>query len=434
MNDIEYQLKFLLNSMSLSVDKTKVSDNVKMESLLFLKKYKNQKMIYGFVHPKRAAPMATPVFGVPIDDTMVHHKVLYCQIAIGTPLFTSEEYAMNCKTPRGYDSFIIGNSNTPIEGVIAEVKKSQTFAGYSYIVPDSSRVLVLAEVEFTYDKELEERCKNSDTCEFCNAKPAVSFCLAERASFCGDCDNLFHANQFTQRHDRYYFNEVGKKKFLHCKDHTSTVIDYYCTSCNIPICTQCRIFGTHSESPNSKHKLITYIDACDMLRNKLLNEHELEDVNANRASGALLGVDQEISLFEKNIYDVRTRLECEYKNCLAILNDLVKRRYQKINAKFFEGKHLEQMALRAVEYPLAVDTSVLVDKWKSIEEMAARISETMLPVMEEDREIVVKGNITIQLADTADSPISPSSLDTSLEDNASRKRTEMLLNVARFRS
>lgn len=429
--DIEYKLRFFLNSTTLTVDSVREKDSSGMELLLFLKKYKNQKMIHAFIAPGSEGHTATPLFGVPIDEKKTHHKVWYCQMAVGTPLFASEEYAMNCKTPKGYDSFIISREGSEIENVISEFKRSQDFSLYSYVVPDSSRVLVLAEVEFTYDKALEEKCRSSNVCEFCQAKPAMSFCLAERAAFCDECDKVFHANEFTQRHERYHFNKVGKKKFLNCRAHPGVVVDFFCEDCKVPVCTRCKIFGSHAEAPNNRHSLITYIDACDKLKLAITEESEIVEVNLKRANRAIAEVEQEISEFEKSVADIKSRIDYEYRSAISTLNDLVKRRYQKINARYFESTYLEKIAQRASDYPKEVDPSVLVERWTAIEDLNRHIEETVLSPQEEEIPIQIKGQISVELAFTPhQSPAASCPLN---EDDLSRQRTEMLLRVSQFR-
>lgn len=83
--------------------------------------------------------------------------------------------------------------------------------------------------------------KRSDLCKRCQKNEANMFCVAERASFCKDCDHKLHYDFFTRRHLRHYFSKLGgSKKFFNCKDHPEIVVDYFCKECNIPLCTQCR--------------------------------------------------------------------------------------------------------------------------------------------------------------------------------------------------
>lgn len=420
MDDIEYQLRFLLDSCMLSVESVQIKDSTKMEHLNFLRKYKGQKNVYAFVKKKTKEYVVAPLFGVPINKNETKHKLLYCQIAVGNSIFASEEYAFNCKPPKGYDSFIVANTGIGIEETIPEFKRSQSYSPYSYVIPENNRVFVMAEVEFTYDTELEKKYKNSDVCECCKNKPSTSFCFAERAAFCSDCDQVFHANMFSQRHSRYYFEEVGKKKFINCREHQSNVVDYFCKDCKVPICTKCRMFGSHSYGPSVSHKMISYIEACDYLKKMLVQENDSILTALSRSKSSIEAIEKEIVKFEQNVKEVRDCIDHEYRSAIGELTDLVKKRYQNINARYFESKYLEKMAAQAISYPKEVDPSVLVEKWKSIEELNRYIFESDLAPLKKESPITLKGELSVCLEKEA--VTSPRMLSMSAEKNVPEKR------------
>lgn len=431
MEEIEYKLRFLLNSTTLTVTDAKIKDTSEIDQLQFLKKYKNQKIIYAFIkEPVKDAPISTPLVGVPINKTETSHNLLYCKIAVGLSLYTSEEYAMNCKTPSGYDSFIISSNSEPIESVISAHRKSNSLSSYSYVIPDRSRVLVLADVSFNYDMKLEEKSKNNDVCEYCSTYTATSFCLAERAAFCGKCDEFFHSNGFTQRHSRYYFDKVGKKRFIHCKAHKSVVVDYFCVDCSVPVCTQCRIGGA-GLSVHTSHKMISYIEACDSLREQVKANKEM-DLVIRRASKSVSDVEREIEKFEGEIESIRSKIQYEYDTAISVLNDLVKRRYQKINGRYFSSKYLMEIGKRASVYPTEIDPSVLVEKWRAVKETNRSISEIGVEEETKSPQIVVRGSITVETASGQES--SPVGGGAEYEDEFIRRRTEMLLRVSQFKT
>ncbi|EJW04351.1 hypothetical protein EDEG_00136 [Edhazardia aedis USNM 41457] len=84
------------------------------------------------------------------------------------------------------------------------------FDSLFYLVKDPARINVLYEVHFDYDLALE---RGKGLCEKCQQYPASMYCLAERASFCKYCDEGIHDNEFTKRHQMYYYESETKKKF-----------------------------------------------------------------------------------------------------------------------------------------------------------------------------------------------------------------------------
>ncbi|EHY66201.1 hypothetical protein NERG_00897 [Nematocida ausubeli] len=124
------------------------------------------------------------------------------------------------------------------------------------------------------------------------------------------------------------------------------------------------------------------------------------------------------------------KLQYEYDTCMNTLNDLVKRRYQNINSKYFECKYLTEMAVRGKTYPNEIDASVLVEKWKVISDVNKNISNIVLPDKVIFNEITVKGSLSVECA----SDNSGSVVSARQEDDLVRKRTEMLLRVSQFKT
>jgi hypothetical protein len=267
--------------------------------------------------------------------------------------------------PSQYDSFIVRSENSDLETLIdSDVDISK----YSYIIKDRSRILPLYEVEFDYDKDLEERSKGFNTCEMCLSNNSIMFCLAERASFCKSCDLKIHNNEFTMRHKKYYFNQVGDKKFIHCGSHVDTLVDYFCEECCVPLCAQCKISGNHSSPPYSTHKLITYLQACDKLKERIYEEEEEVDEKSKTISEYLQGFKEEVDGFRMMIKNVRNKIDAEYKAAINELNSIVRKRYQIINAEYLEHMKNRSKCIRMKEYVERMDSAQLVKSFKGIQE------------------------------------------------------------------
>lgn len=431
MHDIEYLLRFLLNSTTLTIDRVSEIEGATMDLLPFVKTFQGSKIVRGFMRVGNTGHFEVPMFGAPIDPAERKHRLVYCHLAVGTPVYASMEYATSCSPPNGFDSFIVRRDGIDIAAVIPDLEKTEDLRNYSYVLSDRSRVLSIAEVHFTYDRELEERSRNSNICENCKTAPAVSFCLAERASFCDHCDNAFHDNEFTQRHQRYYFDQVGKKKFIHCEHHPSSVVDYFCTDCALPLCTQCRISGSHAAAPKNTHALMTYIDAC----NHLAREVALKDAATLEKERAVAAVSDAVIRylkdFQDNIAEIKAKIDLEYSTAVSDLNDLVRRRYQLINARYLEALYLKTMLRQAQEYPRAADPSVLVSKWGSINDLAEAIRAIKVEGDAPDRKkLLLKGSLAVSLQTTDDDFVTV--IGSTYDEDTARKRTDLLFNATRY--
>lgn len=203
-----------------------------------------------------------------------------------------------------------------------------------YIIKDPSKINILYEVSFNYDKMLEQKKKGQ--CEMCQQNPSVMFCLAERASFCKFCDAGIHDNTFTQRHQRYYYDAKDKKKFISCSYHYDSIVDFYCETCMIPVCTFCKIHGNHSTPPHSTHRLIKFLDACDLIKEKMQEEDEDMRIREERITENITIFKTDLEEFNKMVAATRAKIENEYRTATNELNSITRKKYQVYNAMYIE--------------------------------------------------------------------------------------------------
>ncbi|KAM0672979.1 hypothetical protein GVAV_003554 [Gurleya vavrai] len=388
MTDVEYQLKILLKSTTLQVTGIKdINDPVASQS--FKKKYCATRKIFAFI--KNNASIAKtnieiPVFCVPINFNELQHKLIYCEVAVGDSLYVTKDYSLMCQPPSGYDSFIVksevkeevnfsinennylddnyrremknindtyskemslrntsGKTNysprkpeSPKQGVIEDLSSMQIDPeSFSYIIKDPSKINLLYEVSFNYDRMLEQKQKGQ--CEMCQKNPSVMFCLAERASFCKYCEESIHDNEFTRRHQRYYYDSPDKKKkFISCAFHYDSIVDFYCEACNAPVCSACKIHGNHSTPPFSNHKLIKFLDACDIIKEKMANEENEICTMAESIKNNICVYKKDMEEFNKMVALTRSKIETEYRNALNELTCIERKRLQCYNAIYIE--------------------------------------------------------------------------------------------------
>lgn len=371
--DLEYKLKKLLKSSTLKVTNYK---NISTKETLsaFRSKYPKDTIITAF--SSNPGSGIFPLVSVPIDINQTHHKIFLCEVAVGKSLFANKFYAEKFPIPPDFDSYIVSetdenlktekknwelkfksiNKETDLEfnsndGIIDEnvdIKK------YSYLIKETQRICPIFEIEFDYDKKLEDGKKNK--CEMCKKESSIMFCIAERAPLCKKCDQIIHNNELTMRHKRYYFSEIGKKKFMMCPFHSEVIVDFYCIKCNSPVCTTCRISGNHI---NTTHKLISYFDACEYLRKKIKNvrfsEISIEEMK------------NDMFEFKSNVDYVKKKIDEEYKKAIRELRMISMRQSQIYNAEILKYlKYREEVKL-IKNFLLNVDDVNVVRDFKIIE-------------------------------------------------------------------
>lgn len=238
---------------------------------------------------------------------------------------------------------------SPLPKPIEDLTQSNLqLSSYNYIIKDPSKVNILFEVSFNYDRMLEQKQKGQ--CEMCQKNPSIMFCLAERASFCKFCDAGIHDNEFTQRHQRYYYDAKEKNKFITCSYHYDSIVDFYCETCMIPVCSFCKIHGNHSTPPNSTHRLIKFLDACNLIKEKMMEEEEDMRMREERITENITIFREDLEEFNKMTINTRTKIDNEYKAAINELNSIVRKKYQVYNAMYIEKYVVKEKISRVRTY------------------------------------------------------------------------------------
>jgi tripartite motif-containing protein 36 len=392
MHEIEYYLKYLLDSTTLRIDKLDDVTNP-AQAAAFRKKYSDVRRVKAFCSEVGQVTYF-PISDVPLSKDSTRHTAKFCEVAVGRSIYVSEELARQINPRDHYDSFIVGSgeySSGLLDGSEMDIRE------YSYVVKDASKILPLFEVTFEYDPEIERRFKGNFICEKCMVSQSISFCTAERANFCEKCDKEIHHDMLLRRHERYYFNEVGKKRFIHCLNHSDTVVDYFCEECLVPVCNKCKISGSHSELPYASHSLLRYIEACDQLQSKLEENElpllELEDGLASKIED----FGRKVGVFQRSVCDVRARIENEYRNVMNELAEFEKKESQKINTFLLSYLAEKHELARVREYPAGLEPSQLLRAFRNvINQREAVLSEDREADAFRPMEIGLKGHLTLK--------------------------------------
>lgn len=395
MHDIEYLLRYLLDSTTLRIERLEDITNAQQVAA-FGRRFGDTRRIRAFC-TEVGATTYFPVFSVPLSRDSITHKVKLCEVAVGESIYVSKEYVKQMNPPGHYDSFITSETGYHA-GFLPE--SQMDIKDYWYAVKDPSRILPLFDITFEYDAELEMRSKGSFICDRCRISQSVSFCPAERASFCETCDEEVHNDHFLRRHVRYYFNEVGKKKFIYCSNHVDTMVDYFCEECFIPVCTKCKISGNHSELPNGSHNLLNYVDACDKLQ-ELLKASELRLASEEeRVGDNIAEFKKNVKAFQNNISDVRDKIESEYRNAMNELHTFEKKEFQAINTQYISYLCRLAEVKRMRGYPAGLEPSQLLRAFKNIAVQRDSLVEDGEEAVFKPAEISLKGRLTLKDEET----------------------------------
>jgi hypothetical protein len=88
---------------------------------------------------------------------------------------------------------------------------------------------------------------------------AEIYCFEDKAFLCRECDVTVHDHEETRKilkdHKRVPKNEIPST-FGYCEAHPDQLVNFYCDTCDIPICLNCKLFGTHASGESSTHGII----------------------------------------------------------------------------------------------------------------------------------------------------------------------------------
>lgn len=189
-------------------------------------------------------------------------------------------------------------------------------------------------------------------CDGCFENDAVVFCEDCDKNYCQKCDEQLHIVPSYRNHIRksllsqelsnnneyipnnnILFSPTSKTCFL----HNNELIQYFCESCEEPICQKCQMIGPHN---NKLHKIISISDSfknkflyINKIANKQLVEKYKEMLNQIKF---LENLENEI---KKNKNTIEREIRSEYSKHYENLNSICGKKYAVIN---FESNNLQK--------------------------------------------------------------------------------------------
>jgi len=389
MHKIEQRIKMLLNSHTMRVNSIKDVSNPK-QILEFNNRFASAKKSYLFcseIGSITKFPLAT----VPLNRDSTTHQVYFCEVAIENPLFVNKEYADSENIPASTSTFITDGSSTA--GYFSD--QNVGIENCVYVIKDRERILPLYFVTFEYNEEFELKSRGRYICHRCMDKEAVMFCPSERANFCAECDEIVHHDSFLRRHDRKYFSEVGQKKFICCSNHPTRIVEYFCTECFEPLCSECKITGNHSTGESTSHPIKNFLEACKFASENIDNDIEAIVEDAETVKDELVKYRELMGIVKSNFSEVRKQLEQEFKTLDLKLRNMESLQRQKMNAEYIEKVGKQQILTQLIEYPGMLDPADLLSEYKSIQNQRQSEERAVFGVPAVSK-VEVNGSITFQ--------------------------------------
>ena len=188
---------------------------------------------------------------------------------------------------------------------------------------------------------------NNIKCDGCFENDALVFCEECSKNYCQKCDDQLHIIPSFRNHNRKQLNtgnnNISNSNILNitpnktCFLHVNEQIQYFCESCEEPICQKCQIIGPHN---NKLHKIISISESFKskfVYINKIANK---QLVGKYKQMLQQLKYLENLSKEIKNNKNIIEReIRSEYSKHFENLNSVCGKKFAVIN---FESNNLQK--------------------------------------------------------------------------------------------
>ncbi|KAA6370783.1 MAG: putative zinc finger protein [Streblomastix strix] len=205
--------------------------------------------------------------------------------------------------PAGFDSYYL-ETNADEEGgdtqqsYLTAVNADTHPFEQDYYILDSMQVQPQFLVEFEYNPADDESGKIV-ICRRCQKNRATMYCKTEDLCLCGECDKEYHSQ--TIAHNTMTMEEYTRK-YAPCPIHTKEAVQFFCPICAIPVCTMCKMMGSHSTGEFGNHKLVMIEQAYQKLQEESEKQGDTSQETRKAQLYNQLGeVDRKVMEIHKNV-------------------------------------------------------------------------------------------------------------------------------------
>lgn len=274
---VEYQLKYSLTLKNpvhiIAIHSVKNSERLYMLE----EEEQNTNWVYGWFtidnskYPEKIGELKTKGYTEKrrrfyVDQIPIHlignsdYEPVFClcKLFIGNSLAIRgerKEAPKEKKYPDYYNSIkFLSLDNLNISIAKKDIDKVQTF---DYEVFKNYFIAPLYVIKFSKLKQSEEnklRLKENFYCSKCQGKEAEVFCFACEEYFDKECYTRAHSNKIKGESHGQPTIIKHKQKQGYCSEHEERVSEFYCITCQKPICSRCKIILNHKTTEHSHHK------------------------------------------------------------------------------------------------------------------------------------------------------------------------------------
>ena len=123
---------------------------------------------------------------------------------------------------------------------------------FRYRIFDSTNILPMFFVIFNPQSN-QPAFSSRVICQECKTKDTDLYCKNCEVFLCNECSNHIHNNdEITTNHELKKIKKIQKPG--KCYFDQERDVEFFCKNCNIPICSFCRVIGSHSKGEATLHQ------------------------------------------------------------------------------------------------------------------------------------------------------------------------------------
>ncbi|KAJ1502926.1 hypothetical protein HMI54_002780 [Coelomomyces lativittatus] len=250
-------------------------------------------------------------------------RAILCKVGVGRAFPHSGDPSglASDSIPESYDSLYVPDltRDTDFNHDLTEQVNEEDGHRHHYYITNTAQILPMYLVQYEFDPIKEKRLREKPYCDNCENAIAEFYCASDLANLCKACDLQLHSsNKLASRHVRTPIGK-GADVFGTCRHHPEKLVEFFCSTCHIPVCVHCKMVGHHCSGEAALHKLVSVSEAY----HSVMAESQLTDnilLSRKQAIGNQLQcLSTRARNLEKHVLQIQQHIE---DICKRALNDL----------------------------------------------------------------------------------------------------------------
>ena len=301
-----------------------------------------------------------------VDNSKLKWRGYIVKVGIGRS-YAIDKKEVGKELPNGYDSFHL-------------IQNKEEGYSHEYYIKDPHQLLVTHIIEFEYDNEYEKQSREKPICDNCEKKAAVYFCNADNAKLCTECDKQLHSAKISQKHVRTQIGK-GADVFGPCQHHPDKLVEFFCSSCRIPVCVYCKMIGNHSTGESSKHQLVGMSEAYQVVFQEITAPDSVLQQRQVAIQDHIGQLKQRSKAVEQQAEQIHKHMEQVYMKALQQLKEIKEGKLRAILSDEYESIRQDQEIKRLtsfIQYLQGGSVTNLLSSWSRHEQLKSTLKDSLV--------------------------------------------------------